>query len=414
MRRTPAILLFVLALQLPGSAEDRSVLLPFEVVNQVLSQHPKLGAARHYVEGAQAFQEGAGALANPIVRLALVDGTKPEDTNSLTQVFEVAGQPRLRLKIAQAQTEQARQDLAQTARELSLEAATRYYNFWGARRRLEIAQRRLELANRAQEIAQKRLEAGEISANDLRRVKLQTSSAEATLGLEQAQLKASAVDLRALMGLPQDQDLQVPEGLEPPLLPGLLLPEREHLAGYLDQLPELQLSHWRARQAWLEADLAARAGAPDLFLFAYRADASPVALSGIQLGVSFPLFDWGRLGAQAALQRKRAEAAQQEVEAVRRQLEAELYKAFEQWSGQKQQVELLTIQAAEVEELARLSLLSYEAGFHSLLELLNAQRTYQTTLLSLVDSSVELQKQRLRLYYLTEGLSATPITEETL
>lgn len=71
--------------------------------------------------------------------------------------------------------------------------------------------------------------------------------------------------------------------------------------------------------------MAGRAGAPDLQLSLYRSTLGSQnnVEQGGQLAVVVPLFDWGRLGAEHARERKLVEARSHRVAIVRREVLSE-------------------------------------------------------------------------------------------
>jgi outer membrane protein TolC len=108
--------------------------------------------------------------------------------------------------------------------------------------------------------------------------------------------------------------------------------------------------------------------APDLYLYAYRADYYQVSQQGVQFGVSFPLLDWGELGGEHSQKKMMAKSLKAEAEASRRTLKAELLKALELCKGQMSYVSLLEQQFQDREALAYHSLIAYDLGLSTLLE----------------------------------------------
>ena len=247
-------------------------------------------------------------------------------------------------------------------------------------------------------IAERRFSEGQISQDEARQAHLLQTSALAALQKSSSAALAAEASFRALVNLPQEQRLCLPGGRIPPRLDQVSLPRKEEIAARVDLLPEVEIARTRALQAKLEADLAGKAGAPDLYLYAYRSNFYQVANQGVQFGISFPLFDWGELGAEHSRKKLMAESLQAEAEASRRSLKAKLFEAVELCQGQVRYVETLEQQFKEREILAHHSLIAYELGLVSLLEAVNTQKSYQSSLLELAQEAVALETQRVNLH----------------
>lgn len=371
---------------------------PESVILWVGREHPQVTAAEFKREGAESLFQGAGKQPNPQIKLSLSRGTVQEDANSLTQRFEIAGQPALRKEIAARLHDQADQETVLISRKVVLEALTGYYQIWMARRALEICAVNHQLALQLEEIARRRFSAGQISQDEWRQARLLSTSALASLQQHGAQALAAEEHFRALVGYPEDKALSLPGGTTPPRLEQATLPLKEEIVARIDHLPEIEIAEAKAHQAKLEADLAGKAGAPDLYLYAYRADYYQVSQQGVQFGVSFPLLDWGELGGEHSQKKMMAKSLKAEAEASRRTLKAELLKALELCKGQMSYVSLLEQQFQDREALAYHSLIAYDLGLITLLEAINTQKNFQTSLLELAQEAVALETQRVNLH----------------
>lgn len=371
---------------------------PVGVLEWITVEHPRITAAQLRMDGAQSYMKGAGKQPNPEIKLSLSRGTAQEDANALTQRFEIAGQPALRKKIAFSLYEQADQETTLISREVAREALSTYYQVWMSRRALEIAAVHHALSLQLEDISTRRLAAGLISRDEHRQTHLLQLSALAALQQKAATVLATEDNFKVLVGFPEGQSLRLPGGPKPPTLEEASLPSKEEIMVRVDRLPEIEIAEARASQAQLEADLAGKAGAPDLYLYAYRTNYYQVAEQGVQFGVSFPLFDWGKLGAEHSQKKLMAKSLQAEAEASRRSLKAQLFQALELCRGQIQYVQLLENQFQEREVLAHHSLLAYELGLISLLDAINTQKNYQLSLLELAQEAVSLETQRVNLH----------------
>ena len=377
-------------------------LFPEEAVRQALAADPRLKKAHALTEAAQAYAQGAGALPNPVLQLSAVAGDADEGANSLSQTLEIAGQPRLRRKtaeeaaLASAATEEA------LRREIELETVEAYYGLWERAALDNLARLQLELAQELQGAALKRLQLGEISTSEHFRSQLLTAQAEATQAQTESDLKIAQQTLALLLAAGAPVVLPLVPG-ELPVAPAFALPENfEALAVRQDNAlsrPELEAARREANSTEFEAELAARAGAPDLQLSAYRSTLGHAPEQGVQLSLVIPLFDWGQLGANHARQAKLAEARRYDVEILQRQVQAELGTARAQYEAAFKKRQAMADQAARHLFLSKTARQGYEVGLLSLVEVLDAQTAYRQGLQAYIEAEAEFHRARLRLWW---------------
>jgi outer membrane protein TolC len=386
-----------------ATAEPIEAWTPAQVLQRVASEHPAVQAALLESESAYQYARGAGAQPNPTVRLALTRGDVPEDANSLTQRLEIAGQTGLRKKIAGGLYDQAEHRRLIVLRTIALQALYAYYDLWSSRRRVEMVERIGDHSRRLEKLALIRMENGEISQDEYRRAKLQRVTSEANLAQARTKRAELEVRFRSTLGLTSSQSVELPLSPLPPTLAGLTLPQKEDLLRLLEALPDVKLAQATAKRKELEAELAGREGAPDLFFYAYRADYSSAPANGIQVGFSFPLLDWGQLGAEVGRKRALAEAAAKTVESEKLRWRSRILESWEAYQGRAEQLDWLYAQSQELEVLAAHSLLAYEVGFSSLLEVLTAQNDYQKSLINYLEASATQEKQKWEIWWLAQG-----------
>jgi outer membrane protein TolC len=364
-------------------------------------------------EAAQAYAQGAGALPNPELRLSAVAGDADENSNSLSQTLEIAGQPRLRRKtaeeaaLASAATEEA------LRREIELETVETYYRLWERAALDNLARLQLELARELQGTALKRLQFGEISTSEHFRSQLLTAQAEANQAEAESDLQIAQQTLALLLATDAPVVLPLIPG-DLPVAPAFALPKNfEALAVRQDNAlsrPELEAARREANSSELEAELAARAGAPDLQLSAYRGTLGHAPEQGVQLSLVIPLFDWGQLGANHARQAKLAEARRYDVEILQRQVQAELGTARAQYEAAFKKRQAMADQAARHLFLSKTAQQGYEVGLLSLVEVLDAQTAYRQGLQAYIEAEAGFHRSRLRLWW-ASGQSLSQVME---
>jgi outer membrane protein TolC len=353
-------------------------------------------------EAAEAYSDGAGALPNPTLQLAAVHGDADESSNSLSQVFEIAGQPGLRQRIADESAAASTASEAALRGKVGLQAAIAYYDYWEAAQVVEQADAQSELASQLEKAAAGRFALGEISANEKLRLELEARQVVTARVEARGQLELAEQTLSLLLEEPGP--FEMPSQADSlPLAPLLPLPgEAELLSRFETEVegrPELEEARREAAAAEWQAKLAGRAGAPDLQLSAYRSTWSNTAEQGVQLAVVVPLFDWGRLGAEHARDKKLAEARAHQVEVVRREVVAEARGAATRYRVAQEQRQALGQQASEYAELSRTAAQGYEVGLLGLVEVLDATSAYRRSLRDYIEAEADFHRARVELWW---------------
>jgi outer membrane protein TolC len=386
----------------PGWAKP---LLPEEAVRKALEFAPELKRAHSLTEAAQAYSRGAGAQPNPMLQLSATAGDRSEDANALAQRLEIAGQPGLRRRVARELAKAREASEEALRREVAMAAGNAYYSLWEKTALLTLAQRQLSLARELEGIATNRLRLGEISVSEHLRVKLFRVQKEANFTQAEGEQSLSHQTLAFLIGEETDVIELPPSSDALPSAPDLELSTSED-----EVRPELEAASRLSAASKLEADLAGRAGAPDLQLRAYRSTLGRPAEQGIQLSVIIPLFDWGRLGAIAAQKEKLAEARNYELDMVQRKVQVEFGSAKTKYEVSSRKRQTLSEQASQYFELSKMAQQGYDIGLLSLLEVLDAQTAFHQGLQAYIEAEADYHRCRIR-YWWSAG---RPILDDDL
>ena len=371
LHKCACLALFFVMTALAGADQ----LLPGEAVWKALQTDPRLERDRALAEGAHAYKLGAGSLPNPTLQLSTVTGQAREGANYISQTFEVAGQPGLRHRSAEEGARAADASLEKTRRTVVRETARAYYDYWEAQSVVELYAGQLEFAQQLESIAYKRLELGEISPHEEFRVRQIATNAKIALAEAEGELSVTRQRLELLIGEPAAAVHQENEGIPvAPAFPFLSLSDLERLEEELEHRPELVAARSLAEMDRFEAKLSGRAGAPDVQLTAYRSSLGNIADQGVQLSLVVPLFDWGRLGAEAARKEKVAEARQSEVDVVAREVLMEFKTAFAQFEVSRSTRESALELAADYLRFVNVAREGYKIGLLSFVEMFDSQR----------------------------------------
>ena len=233
--------------------------------------------------------------------------------------------------------------------------------------------RQLEFARQLESIAAKRLEIGEISHHEEFRVRQIATNAEIALAESEGELSVARQKLELLIGESVSPlgDEKLPVA---PDFPFLSHSDRQLLQENLERRPELVGARSLAEMDLFEARLAERAGAPDVQVTAYRSSLGNIAEQGIQFSVVVPLFDWGRLGAEAERKKKVAQARRSEVDVVQREILLEFETALAQFEVSRKRRESALELAADYLRFVEVAQEGYRIGLLSFVEMFDSQR----------------------------------------
>ena len=188
-----SITIAALAFVIPWQARAETVASPRELSQLTLEaaekllqeRNPGLLASRRVVEAAQATTQGAGARPNPTLSLnstsinparglgagSLAD-KRADSTLRIDQTIERGGKRDLRIAVATRAEQAAREDFADTARQQKQALAGAYYDLKLAQDKVKLAQENATLFDQTLDAAMKRQKAGDLSATDVARIRV--------------------------------------------------------------------------------------------------------------------------------------------------------------------------------------------------------------------------------------------------
>ena len=325
--------------------------------------------------------------------------------------LDLFGRVRREVEAQSAQVQAAQADLRAAQVAVSAEVARSYFELRGAQTQLDVARRNVENQRATLELTQAQLNAGRSTELDTARAQSQLSATLATIGPLEA---AVARDIHRLSVL---------SGREPNALTALLAPPRE-----LPALPELtavgdpaQLLRRRPDIASAERQLAANTALVgvaigDLFpkvtfngSFGYSAAQlsafgdSPSRGFVIGPAISWAAFDLGRVRAQVAGSRARADVALATYEqTVLRALE-ETEDALVTHARTRDSLEQARASADAAGIAARIARTRYEGGMVGFLDVLDAERTQLAAEERLAESRTDAATSLIALYQALGG-----------
>ncbi|GBC97699.1 Outer membrane efflux protein BepC [bacterium HR17] len=298
-----------------------------------------------------------------------------ETSLSLSQLLFDTFQTPLQIRQARAQANAASFAYERTRADIALRVAQQFFAVLQARAQVQLQRRVLDRARRLLEAAEAGYKAGTAARLDVLRAQVQVRTAEVDLLAAQNQERVAMLTLRNLMGVNDDFafDIAEPpdETFAPPSLTVLL-------AQALRQRPEVKQGEWQRASADAAKQLARLQTFPLLTVTGNysRYPSTTRAIDkewSLNLIVSYPIFDGGRVRAeleQAQLQAEQAELSlKQTLDTVR----LEVQQAYLNWQNARERWSAAQLAVKEASETARLTEEAYRTGAASLLDVLNAQ-----------------------------------------
>ena len=181
-----------------------SELTPESAVEIALFNSPALQATYERLGIAQADLVQAGLFPNPVLHASLrfgVAGPGPGAELSLLQDFVRMLEAPLRKRVAAAEFEAAKLDVAQAVLDLSANVKTAFYALQGAEQMLELRQTVARATQLSAEIATRQREAGNITDLDWGNERALAEEAKLDLARAEADELADREELNALLGL---------------------------------------------------------------------------------------------------------------------------------------------------------------------------------------------------------------------
>ncbi len=328
---------------------------------------------------------------NPV--LEVIGGPKifesdvsPSISVSLKQTVDLGGGVTAREAKVDAEVESARAHADLTALEISRDVAVAFVRALWARERLAISTEIHSIAQETLRTASLRLQGGDVSKLELNVARVAVSRAASSMRSMEAERSAALGDLRLLLGLSQDQPIE----LEGALADGMEV-DLADLLGRGGDRPDLKGLAAELRAAKAEGDLADALAAPQLGLgVQYEHEDEANTIMGV-LSITLPMFDHAQ-GLTA-----RAEATSRRVEAERIQLSARIpiqiraaYEVYEHRLAAAKELE--ADGAGAYAENLHLAKRGFEAGETTLPELLLLRREILEGKLDHLDRQLETRE----------------------
>ncbi len=377
--RAVFVLLCVGALR-PVRAQQPAAWTLERVLAVALRQNADILTARLRVDSAHGEQQIARAIPNPVLNSA---PNQPWQY-TVTLPLDVTPLRFLRTRAAGRGADAARSDVADVVRQVSFAVRQAFYDLMLAERQRELASERREIFRQLLTADSARLRSGDIAQRDVTRAEVEYARAEADLLRADAQLHAARLTLQLLMGVAApDTGFAVTGELayRPVAIPV------ESLSAVAASLrPDVRAAQERVAQSEALSTLAGRLWIP-LPQVTFSHSSGPFdrgelfsngTANAVGFGFTMPFLYWN--GGERERSRAGLQQAQVASRRVQAQVATDLAMALDAYRSARGLAERyeggLLAQADSALEMARYA---YRAGTASLIDLLDAIRTYADT-----------------------------------
>jgi outer membrane protein, heavy metal efflux system len=388
-----------------------------EAIRLAISRNPSMAAAKYEIQAAEGDKIAASKRLNPAFSLQFEDfpiSAHPgpffdvqEITSRVDYEIERGGRRRLRTESANQALEAEKLLYQDQMRLMRLEIERAFYRTILAQSNLEASKSILDQVDRTISLNRVRFQQGDISALDLNRIeveklKFQDDLFQAELALRNA--KSSLLALMHAADLSRDVDVfgTLPvdyQNPEPGLPPRASLDELIRMA--VKQRPDLAARLQEKGRADTETRLQRAIRSPNIAVGGgYKRNLTD---NTVVFGVTIPLKLFNRNEGEII----RADAEQMRslnlVAALQKDVQLDVQKALNAVEINRQRVEYIkTQQLKRAEEVSQVTLESYTLGGSTLIDYLDAQRTYRDALRIYNQA---LFDERISLYELSSSIA---------
>lgn len=403
----PAFLLWCFTFPAATRLSAQPVVLPEELEQKVLAAFPEIAAAQAALDAAEGVLMAARLFPDPVLELGALRSSQRlgsrETTRGLAAVAWEVPLPwsyRPAKAVAAANVQEAARALART--QLSVRARVRalMVELSAAQERVEILHQKHQLTAELAQLMALRVELGESRELERLRLSVELERVGRELQLAQAETQTVAGMLARLCGgLPASFRLAGRLGGSVPGLEG-----QDLVARALAENPVL--AEREAQVAAAQATLRLVSGERSPTVVARWEKSEDVDTRTQALSLSFRLPLWNASRGQRAQATARLRQAQAELEATRRELMAAVQAAAQRLEGALGVAARLRQAALPAARWAQeLADFSFRQGETSLLDALDARRSWQAVALEELEARRQLHLWRTQL----EGLAALPM-----
>ena len=344
-----------------------------EAVDAALENNPDLKAAKLNIRIGEAGLQKAELFPNPEIEFEYENFDEPEQTLTVGYLLETGGKRKYRRSLAEAALNGKTAEYEAVRIKIACETATAFVDLLVAQESLLIAREKERLAEQIHDIAAQRVQAGQVPPMEEISAQIKLNGARLDVQKAESETRIARTVLSGMWcGTGEDFTKAAGrlEGIEP-------LPTFESLAAFLDNAPGVRLQCREVKTAAENLSLEKRYRIPDLSISAgmKKVGETHDTVYIVGLSLPIPLFDRN----QAEIARAAADLGRQQaaLDVEKNRLLTEVKAVFENMKTAYGQVMAIKTKilpsAGKVLEAVKTG---YREGEFSLLDLLEAQRTF--------------------------------------
>ncbi len=386
--------IILMALAAVSSGQPKTLL---QVEEEALKNNLSLLAGRYQISMSEADIITARLRPNPSLSLSGDVFPHPGDFSgknysaSVGVPIELGGKRAARTELAESASTASARTFDDAIRMLLLAVRTTFYGALDAKYSLELASRNIESLDSIVALNKIRLQAKDISESELMRTEVSALNEHVQFESARAEFERAKIVLQESMGSKQlSTNFDISGDLTS--LPDTTSPSLgEATRAALEHRPDLLAMRSQVAAAEANKKLQDALSAVDISAGGYYSTQQGEEFAGISLSVPLPLFS--RNQGEIRKAESRFEQAKVQLSALEHQIEAEVRTAYDDFLARKSIVSTLGKdvigKSASVRDIVEYS---YRKGGTSILDLLDAQRTFNDTMKSYYDALASLHK----------------------
>lgn len=368
-----------------------------EAITFGIAHNPRLAAGKERVNAARGRLLSAKSLEPPIVNAGASIGGET-GTPIVTQKFEISGRRQARTSVASHELQAAQKQYDALERDLTRDIEAAYADLVEAQSALGVATDVAEVFRRTRDSVKKQVEVGQLAAQDLVKADIELARAESDAVRAQNNLNRASFAFNALIGRPAELSVKA---TEPTLFAPLAGEVSPLIAQALSARPEIAAGEAEVKAAKANIALQRSDLRPDLDVSLLAntnlrsQDFMSPKTAGLGLSLAFPLFDTGRIRGRVREAESLVKALENDLLQAKLQVSQEVSDAF---SRVRMTETLVARYQREIlpgaKDLLSKAEFGYGRGALTLLDFLEAQRTYKATQLESLAALSENAKAR--------------------
>ena len=364
-----------------------------QAIQLALDHNHALKAARTLIDQSQAQEITAAIRPNPVFTYddLFIPLFTPSQINSSTLdnitefdagfswTFERGGKRKARVRAARDQTTVTRSQVSDNERTLAFNVGQQFVTVLQAESTLAFAKQDLDSFQKTVQISEDQFKAGGISQADYLKIRLQLLSFQTDVSSAQVAVVQALASLRALLGydaVPANYDVAGELAYAP-----LRLNKEDLIAIALDLRPDVRAARQGITAAGSQHDLAVANGKRDLTTAYTYTHVSALSNLGFTASIEVPIFD--RNQGEIARTHYAVTQAQENKTAAEETVMTDVANAYEAFRTADEVARLYESGYLKDSQDSRdISEFAYRHGAASLLDFLDAERSYRATQLA--------------------------------